>query len=98
DGDDRLAYGVAQVSLGGFLELAQNHRGDFGRGELLVVDIDLNELAGAADDLVGDQLFFGLDFVVTAAHEALDGVNRAARVGDRLPFGRVADQAFALVG
>ena len=32
------------------------------------------------------------------AHEALDRVDGAARVGDRLPLGRVADQPIALVG
>ena len=59
-GDDRLAHRVAQVSLGGFLELAQDHRGDFGRRVLLAVDVDLDQLVGPADDLVRHQLLFGL--------------------------------------
>ncbi len=33
-----------------------------------------------------------------AAHEALDRVDGAPRVGDGLPLGRVADEAVALVG
>ena len=58
-GDDRLADGVAQVGLGGFLELAQDHRRDFRRRVLLAVDVDLDQLVRPADDLVGDELLFG---------------------------------------
>ena len=89
---------VAQVGLGGLLELAQDHRRDLRRRVLLAVDVHLDQLVGPADDLVGDQLLFRLDLVVPAAHEALDRVDRAPRVGDRLPLGRVADEAVALVG
>ena len=55
-GDDRLADGVAQVRLGGLLELAQDHRRDFRRRVGLAVDLDLGRVVGAADDLVGDEL------------------------------------------
>src|SRR5262249_20316932 len=44
------------------------------------------------------ELLLGLHLVVAPAHEALDRVDCAPRVGDRLPLGRVAHQALALVG
>ena len=49
----------------------------------------------AANHLVRNAFDLLLDFVEFAAHEALDRINRVARVGDGLPFGGVADQAFA---
>ena len=39
-----------------------------------------------------------MHFAVPPAHEAFDRIDGAARVGDRLPFGGVADQPIALVG
>ncbi len=98
DGDDRLANGVPEIGLGGFLELAQDHGADFGRRELLAVDIDFDKFVGAADDFIGDDLLFGLHLVVAPAHEPLDRINGAARIGDCLAFGRVADEPIALVG
>ena len=89
---------MPEVGLGGLLQLAQDHRRDFRRRELLAVDLDLHEVVRPADDLVRDELLLGLDLVVPAAHEALDRVDGALRVGDRLPLGRVADEAVALVG
>ena len=46
-------------------------------------------------DLVRHAFEFFLHFVELAAHEALDGVNRIARIGDRLALGGVADQPLA---
>ena len=96
-GDHGLVHLVAQVGLGGLLELAEDHRRDFRRGVLAIVDLDLDVFVRAADDLVGHDLLFGGDFVVPAAHEALDRIDGAPRVGDRLPLGRFADERFALV-
>ena len=48
--------------------------------------------------MYGNEFLFALDLVVPAAHEALDRVDRAPRVGDRLPLGRIADEPVALVG
>ena len=58
DGDDRLVDLVTEVGLGRFLELAQNLRRDFRRGEFLVADLDLHVVLGPADDFVGDHLLF----------------------------------------
>ena len=96
-GDHGLVHLVAQVGLGRLLELAQDHGRDFRRRVLAIVDLDLDVLVRAADDLVGHDLLFGGDLVVPAAHEALDGIDGPPRVGDRLPLGRLADERFALV-
>ena len=87
-----------EVGFGGFLELAQHHRRDFRRRELLAVDVDLHEVVRPADDLVRDELLLALHLVVPAAHEPLDRVDRALRIGDGLPLGRIADEPVALVG
>ncbi len=53
---------------------------------------------GGADDFIGDAFDFLLDFIELAAHEALDGIYGVAGVGDGLPFGGVADDAFTGFG
>ena len=96
DGDDRLADLVAEVALGRLLELAEDQRRDLRRGVFLARRLHLDVVARAADDLVRDHLLFGPDLVVPAAHEPLDRVDRAPRVGHGLPLGRVADEGLAL--
>ena len=97
-GDDGLADLVAEVALGRLLQLAEDQRRDLRRGLLLAAGLDLDVVAGAADDLVGDHLLLVLDLAVPAAHEPLDRVDGAPGVGDRLPLGRLADQGLALAG
>ncbi len=48
-------------------------------------------------DLVGHAMFFFADFVEFAAHEALDGENGVGGIGDRLAFGRLADESLAVL-
>ena len=64
----------------------------------LVADLDLHVVFRPADHLVGHDLLFGGHFVVPPAHESLDRIDRAERVGDRLPPGRLAHDGLALVG
>ena len=98
DGDDGFGDLFAEVVFGGFFEVLEDHRGDFGRGVLLAPDLNLDEFFLTADDLVGDELFFTTDFGVAAAHEAFDGEDGVGGVGDLLVFGGGADEAFALIG
>ncbi len=51
NGDDGFGDRLAQVGLGGLLELLQNHGGDFGRGVLLALgqDADVVALLGHLD-------------------------------------------------
>ena len=66
DGDDGLGDFFAQAHFGVGLELAQDHRGNFRRAELLGLafdfDFDHGVAIGAGDDFVGDafELFAGL--------------------------------------
>jgi hypothetical protein len=87
DGDDRLVHLVTEVSFGRFLQLAQNLRRNFGRGEFLPADVDLHVILGSAYDFVGDNLLFGGDFVVPPSHEPLDRIHGLGWVRDGLPAG-----------
>ena len=97
-GDDGLVHLVAQVGFGRFLELAEDHRRDFGRRVFLVAGLDLDVVFGAADDFVRHHLFFGRDFAVPPAHEALDREHGALRIRDGLTTGGFADEDVALIG
>ena len=49
DGDHRLGDLLAQIGLGGFLQLGEDHRRDFGRGILLAHDVHAGVAVLAAD-------------------------------------------------
>ena len=95
--NDGFAHAVSEIGFGGLFELAQDLCRNLLRSELLVTDLDFNVLVGPSDDLVRDDLFFGFDFRVSAAHKALDRVDRATRVGDRLAASGLTDDGFAFV-
>src|ERR1035437_8241625 len=99
DGDDRLSYLLAQIGLCVRLELLQDHGADFGRGVRLPVgQDDLDAVAVRIEvHLVRDQAEGVRHFriVEAAAHEALDGVDGVAGVGDGLPFGQLAYETIA---
>ena len=98
DGHHRLVDGVSQVGLGRLFQFPQHHGGNFRRRVLFAIDFHLHQLIGSPNDPVRDELFLRLDFVMAPAHEALDRVDSAARVHHGLALGRVAHEAFALVG
>ena len=102
DGDDRLGDLFAQAHFGVGLELGEDHGRNFRRAELLgfAVHLDFHGdvAVGAGDHFVRDALEFLLHFAEFTAHEAFDGIDRVAGVGDGLPLGGVADQAFAGLG
>ena len=98
DGDDGLVDLMAEVVLSCVLELHQHAGRDFGGSVLTAVDVDLDVLFLAADDLVRNDLLFRFDFGVTASHEPLDRVDRVLGVRDGLPLGGLADEDVALVG
>ena len=91
-GDDRVGHLVAQVIFGVLLELLEGHRADLRRRVALLADLDLDVPAGPGLDVVADAPGLGLDVAEPAAHEALDRVDRAVRVGYRLPPGELPHQ------
>ena len=101
-GDDRLGDLFAEAHFRIGFELGEDHRGDFRRRKLLRLAVHFHFHGGVAvgslHDLVGDALDFFLHFIEFAAHEALDGINRVARIGDGLALGGFADEAFAGLG
>jgi hypothetical protein len=97
-GDDGLGDLLAQVGLGGLLELAQNHPRDLGRGVLLAPDLDPDVAVRRLDDLVGDELDLLLDLVVAPAHEPLDREHGVLRIRHGLPLGDLADEDLAVLG
>src|SRR4029079_17201074 len=84
DGDHRAVDGVAEVGLGVGLQLAEDHRADLGRAELLAARVHASVPVGACDDLVGDDRLLLTHLGLLAAHEALDGEDGVLRVGDSL--------------
>jgi hypothetical protein len=92
-GDDRLGDGLAQVVLGGLLHLHEHARRDFRRRHALALRLDPGIAIVGADHLVGDHLDVALHDVIgkLAADEALHREQGVVRIGDRLAFGRLAD-------
>ena len=97
DGNHSSRHLLAQVRLGRFLQLAENHGRDLGRGVLFALAQD-DDVISVALDLVGDHLHFFVDFVEAASHEPLDRINRVLRVGDGLPLRHLPNQPLAVLG
>ena len=89
--------GLAEVGLGRLLQLLEDHRRDLGRRELAPVDLDRRDAFLPFDHLVRDELDLLGHLGHAPAHEALDRVDGARRVRDRLALGDRADQALAVV-
>ena len=95
--DDRVGDLLAEVRLGGLLELAQNHapRSPAASTCLPRTSTHASPLA-RLDDLVRHAAGLARHFVELAAHEPLDREDRVLGVGDRLALGDLADQALAV--
>ena len=74
-GDHRRVHGLAQVGLGGGLELLEDHRGDLGRRVGGVAHLHRSHALLALDHVVGDQADLLGNLRAAPAHEALDGVD-----------------------
>ena len=99
DRDDRVGHLLAEVGLRVGPQLLKDHRADLGRGVALAVresDADAVRLRILLD-LVGHEILAALhlEVVPSAAHEALDRIDRVGGVGDRLALRQLADQPLA---
>ena len=93
-GDHSLGDRLAQVGLGGFLELLQNHRRNLRRRVLLALRQNAHVVA-LLHHLEGHHLHLVVHFVEAAAHKPLDRENCVLGVGDRLPLCYLPHQALA---
>ncbi|EAS48812.1 putative glutamate dehydrogenase [Aurantimonas manganoxydans SI85-9A1] len=100
NGDDRLLDLLAEIGLGGFLHLLQDHRRDLRRRIFLAGRLDPGVAIVGIDDLVGDHalVFLRRRILEGPANQALDRKQRVFGIGDRLALGRLADEALAVVG
>ncbi|KFE34723.1 putative NAD-specific glutamate dehydrogenase [Thioclava atlantica] len=96
NGDHGLRDFLAQIALGGFLHLLQDDGRNLRGRIFLALHFDPGIAIAAIDDGVGDELLVLLDFRIggAAADQALHGEDGVGRVGHRLAFCRLADQAF----
>jgi len=97
--DHGLGHFLAEVVLGGFLHLAQDLGADLRRRDLLAAHLDPGIAVVGGDDLVGHQVDVLLHFLLgeLAPDQALDRVQRVARVRHRLALGAGADEDLAVL-
>ena len=97
--DDGLRDGLAEMSLRRLLHLLQREGGNLRGRILLAVRRHPGVAVAGLDDLIGDEadVLLGHRIVERPADQALDREKGAFRVGDALPLGGLADQAFAVV-
>ena len=96
--DHGLGHFFAQVVLGGLLHLAQHFSADLGRRDLLAPNLHPGIAVVGGGDGVRHQVDVFLHFLFGefATDQALDGVQRVARVRHGLALGRRADQHFTI--
>ena len=97
DGDDRRVDLLADVILGGLLQLHEDTGADLLRRQLLATDVELGVTVAGARRLVRDALQLLADLFVAAPDETLGAEDGVLRVGDGLTLGDLADQDLALV-
>ncbi len=98
DGDDGLGDLLAEIGLGGFLQLGEDHGGDLGRGVFLALDFDAGIAVFAPHHLVRDHLLLFAHFIGAPAHKPLDRENRILGVCDGLAFRHLPNEPLAGFG
>src|SRR3954454_20329307 len=97
NGNHRFRDFLAEVVFRSLFQLLQNQRRNLGRRVFLALRQNGNVIA-LTDDLIGHHLDFFLDFVETASHEPLDGIDVVLGIVNRLPLGDLSDEPFAGLG
>src|SRR6266542_423650 len=95
--DDGVRHLLAEVVLGGPLELQEDLGADLGRAVLLAVDVDARVAVRPLGDEVRDALHLVHDLAEAPAHEPLDGVDGLLGVRDRLPLRDLPDEPLAVL-
>jgi hypothetical protein len=101
DSHDSVVDGSTQVCLRGLSHLDQDHGGDFLRGELLLLalELDLDDgLSGTVDDGEGEVLHISLDLWVCelATDKTLCIEDSVGRVHGDLVLGGITDQTLGI--
>ena len=98
--DDRAVDRLAEVVLGGGLQLLQDEGRHLRRGIEALLDLDVGVAVGRLDDAVGHEPagFGRLGRVELAADEALHREHGVLRVGEGLALGDLAHEPLALGG
>ena len=97
-GDDRLVDLLAEIGLGGLLQIAEDHRGDFFGRVGLAADLDLDHLFRPADDLYGTIFSSWATSLWRRPMKRLMREDGVLAVGDLLVLGGLPDQDFAFFG
>ena len=97
-GDHGVGHLGAQVGLGRLADLLQDHGADLRRSIGFIPDFNAHIALFALGHLVGHFLDLLIYFSMHPAHEPLDGVHGAFRIGDCLSLGRLAHQAITILG
>ena len=99
NGDDSLGYRGTEEALGIALELAENERGNFRRGEGLLAEFDAQNFAGLQifGEAEREELQFVLNVFNSASHEAFDRVDGALRGFDQRIARGIADDGLIVL-
>src|ERR1700730_3834470 len=90
-GDDRAVNGIAEESFGPIFQFAEDESGNLRRGKEFVPESDTDNVFTGWVDAEWEKLELVLHVPYSAAHEALDRVDGALRLGKQTPAGRLAD-------
>ena len=98
NGNDRLVDFLADVVLSRGFQLLKNHRRYFRRRIFFAADVDTRVAIAGPGDFVRHHFHLFGDFLVPAAHESLDRINRVLGIRHRLPLCHLAGQSLASLG
>ena len=96
-GDHRVGHLLAEVGLGGVLELAKNLGGNLRGRVALSYKLDPSVVMGALDNLIRNQPGLLPYLVVTTSHETLYGENSVFRVCNGLSLGDLPDKNLSIL-
>ena len=96
--DHRFAYFFAEKIFRGGLQFAENHRGNLRRAVNLAENLDARVVVVSLDDFIRDALHFVANFIVAAAHKALDRIHRVFGIRHRLALRYLSHEALSALG